>query len=91
MAFFDVQVKSQIIDCCKNFVKAAPFLQRKGLSRIGRVGHAKAQIMKSRDVVRTVREMLQRDKLLFLCPREEACVECDEARAYADGVKRDLL
>ncbi len=71
--------------CCRNFNQVGPLLERRGLVRVGKVGNARAQLMRSRDVVRTVRELLEKDKFFFLCPPDKGCSQCDEARAYAQG------
>jgi aminoglycoside N3'-acetyltransferase len=46
----------------------------------GRVGHASARLVRSRDVVSVVREHLERDPLVFLHAHGSGCAECDEAR-----------
>ena len=67
--------------CCQRFTLADEWLRESGLGREGRVGNATARLVRSRDVVRVVRERLERDPLLFLHPAEAGCSECDEARA----------
>lgn len=67
--------------CCVRFALADDWLRREGLQREGRVGHAEARLMRSRDLVRLAVARLTRDPLLFLHQPEDGCVECDEARA----------
>jgi len=67
--------------CCQRFALADEWLRTRGLQREGRVASAHARLMRSRDVVRVVREELARDSLVFLHPPESACEECDAARA----------
>jgi aminoglycoside N3'-acetyltransferase len=64
--------------CCQRFALADDWLRSRGLQREGRVGHAHARLVRSRDIVSTALEYLARDPLLFLHPRGE-CAECDEA------------
>lgn len=67
--------------CCLRFALADDWLRDAGLQREGRVGHAQARLMRSRDLVRLALGNLARDRLLFLHQPVDACVECDEARA----------
>lgn len=67
--------------CCVRFALADDWLRREGLQREGRVGHAEARLMRSRDLVRFALENLATDRLIFLHQPEEGCAECDEARA----------
>lgn len=67
--------------CCIRFALADGWLRGEGLQREGRVGHAEARLMRSRDLVRLAVENLATDRLLFLHQPEDGCEECDEARA----------
>lgn len=67
--------------CCVRFALADDWLRDAGLQREGRVGHAGARLMRSRDLVRLALGHLAKDRLLFLHQPEDACGECDEARA----------
>jgi aminoglycoside 3-N-acetyltransferase-4 len=67
--------------CCLRFALADDWLREAGLQREGRVGHAQARLMRARDLVRLALEHLEEDRLLFLHQPEDACEECDEARA----------
>lgn len=69
----------EIDHCCRNFVQVGEWLDRRGLQRKGRVGHAPARLMRSRDVVDTVVAELASDPCRFLCPRGTGCSECDMA------------
>ena len=69
--------------CCARFVLAGTWLRERGLQAEGPVGHARARLARSRDIVGVTREHLARDPLLFLHPPEEGCEECDEARRSA--------
>jgi aminoglycoside N3'-acetyltransferase len=66
--------------CCERFALVDEWLRARRLQREGRVGHAHARLLESRDVVTVVYEQLARDPLIFLHPVESGCVECDEAR-----------
>lgn len=67
--------------CCLRFALADEWLRDAGLQREGRVGHAAARLMRSRDLVRLALAHLAKNRLLFLHRSDEACEECDEARA----------
>ena len=67
--------------CCVRFALADDWLRREGLQRQGRLGNSEARLMRSRDLVRLALAHLADDRLLFLHRPEEACEECDEARA----------
>jgi aminoglycoside 3-N-acetyltransferase IV len=67
--------------CCLRFALADDWLRAAGLQREGRIGHAQARLLRSRDLVRLACEHLEQDRLLFLHQPEDACAECDEARA----------
>lgn len=67
--------------CCIRFALADDWLRDAGLQREGRVGHAEARLMRSRDLARLALQHLSKDRLLFLHQPEDGCAECDEARA----------
>lgn len=67
--------------CCARFALADDWLREGGLQREGKVGHAHARLVRSRDIVRLAVEHLNDDPLLFLHPPDAGCGECDEARA----------
>ena len=66
--------------CSDGFVKLEPHLERAGVVRRGRVGDADAQLLRSRDIVRVVAELLTRDPTALLCDDPE-CVHCPTSRA----------
>ena len=66
--------------CCARFAFADEWLQERGLQAEGRVGHAHARLIRSRDIVGVTLERLGRDPLLFLHPADAGCGDCDEAR-----------
>lgn len=66
--------------CCQRFALADGWLRARGLQAEGRVGHAHARLVRSRDVVAAALEHLAADPLLFLHAPEEGCADCDEAR-----------
>jgi aminoglycoside 3-N-acetyltransferase len=70
--------------CCQRFALVDEWLRERGLQREGEVGHAHARLARSRDIVRVVREHLDRDRTTFLHPRGE-CGECDEAWQSVGG------
>jgi aminoglycoside 3-N-acetyltransferase len=67
--------------CCRGFCKMDGWLAELGLQREGKVGHADAKLGDARDIVAVAVEHLAEDPLVFLCSAEEACAECDAARA----------
>ncbi len=66
--------------CCENFTLVDGWLDAKKEQSHGRVGHARARLMNSHDVVAVVVPRLQRDETCFLHPFG-VDEECDEARA----------
>ena len=66
--------------CCLRFAQVDDWMRSRDLQREGRVGHAQARLVRSRDVVAIVRDRLVHDPLIFLHPGESGCVECNEAR-----------
>ncbi|MBI3973224.1 MAG: AAC(3) family N-acetyltransferase [Chloroflexi bacterium] len=67
--------------CCRRFALVEGWLQERDQQAEGRVGHARARLMRSRDVVKAVTDHLAADRTLFLCPTAAGCAECDRARA----------
>jgi aminoglycoside 3-N-acetyltransferase len=65
--------------CCVGFRSADEWLGPK--QRRGKVGHADARLVASRDVVTVAVDHLRRDPLVFLCAPDAHCEECDRARA----------
>jgi aminoglycoside 3-N-acetyltransferase len=74
----------EIDHCCQNFLLVDAWLEAEQLQRKGRVGHAQARLMRSRDVVRIGVEQLQLNETIFLHP-VGVDEECDEARASILG------
>lgn len=69
-------------DCCtERFAFVDAWL---GAQRTRMVGNAHARLIRSHDVVETVRQHLARDPLVFLHPENAGCAECDEARATVE-------
>ncbi len=66
--------------CCQGFALLDEWLEAEGKQRRGRVGHAGARLMRSRDVVDAVLPRLRQDETVLLHP-PGACEECDDARA----------
>jgi aminoglycoside 3-N-acetyltransferase len=66
--------------CCRGFAKMDAWLDARGLQREGRVGNAVAKLARARDVVGVAVERLSDDPLVFLCPTDAGCDECDLAR-----------
>jgi aminoglycoside 3-N-acetyltransferase len=67
--------------CCTGFRQLDEWLRARGLQRDGKVGHADVRLAASRDVVAVALEHLATDPLIFLCPPDAGCEECDLARA----------
>jgi aminoglycoside 3-N-acetyltransferase len=70
----------EIDHCCENFSLVDGWLDEKGLQRRGRVGHADARLIRSRDIVDVVAERLSENETTFLHP-EGFDEQCDDARA----------
>jgi aminoglycoside 3-N-acetyltransferase len=66
--------------CSDGFVKLEPHLERAGVIRRGKVGDADAQLLRSRDIVRVVAELVTRAPTALLCDDPE-CVHCPTSRA----------
>jgi aminoglycoside 3-N-acetyltransferase len=66
--------------CCRGFNRIAPLVS----SRTGIVGSARAQLLRSQDVVAAARALLASDPLDFLCPEADHCEDCDAARANCE-------
>lgn len=67
--------------CCRNFALADEWLRASGAPREGTVGHGHARLADAKAIVREAVARLRRGPLLFLCPSDRACEECDLARA----------
>jgi aminoglycoside N3'-acetyltransferase len=70
----------EIDHCCQNFALVDGWLDERNLQRHGKVGHAEARLMRSRDVVSVVTERLRENETIFLHP-PGVDEECDDARA----------
>jgi aminoglycoside 3-N-acetyltransferase len=70
----------EIDHCCQNFGLVDGWLDEKNLQKYGKVGHAEARLMRSRDIVSVATEHLAKNETIFLHPKgfDE---ECDDARA----------
>jgi aminoglycoside 3-N-acetyltransferase IV len=66
--------------CCQRFAFADEWLRTEELQPEGPIGRGHARLVRSRDVVRVVRERLAREPLIFLHGPDSGCEECDEAR-----------
>ena len=71
---------SEIDHCCQNFALVDGWLDERKLQHYGKIGHAEARLMRSRDIVSVVTKQLERNETIFLHPPgfDE---ECDDARA----------
>jgi aminoglycoside N3'-acetyltransferase len=74
----------EIDHCCENFSQADRWLDARKLQTRGRVGHADARILRSRDIVEVVMERLRENETVFLHPRG-VDGQCDEARNSLAG------
>jgi len=70
----------EVNHCCQNFNTMDSWLDERGLQRKGRVGHAEARLIRSRDIVEVALEHLKQDETVFLHP-PGVDEECDKARA----------
>ena len=71
---------AELDHCCENFALVDDWLDEPGLQRRGYVGHARARLARSRDIVRCVVARLNVDPTVFL-HAPGLCAECDDARA----------
>lgn len=71
--------------CTERFALVEAWLQERGLQREGPVGHARARLMRARDVVDGALALLAGDPLVFLHPSSAACVQCDAARSSVNA------
>ncbi len=71
--------------CCQRFTFVDDWMRDRGLQKEGSVGHARARLVRSRDVVNIVTEKLGDDRLTFLHPPDFGCEECDLARKSLGG------
>lgn len=74
----------EIDHCCQNFSLVGDWLDERGLQRRGKVGHAEARLVRSRDVVEVVVERLKENETTFLHPIG-VDEECDDARRSLEG------
>jgi aminoglycoside 3-N-acetyltransferase len=74
-----VRFEYQEIDhCCQHFNRVDDWLEAQKRQRRGLVGHGRARLARSRDVVAVVREQLRANETVFLHPKG-VDEECDEA------------
>jgi aminoglycoside 3-N-acetyltransferase len=71
---------AEIDHCCQNFTLVGEWLSERALERTGVVGHARARLARSRDVVGVVVERLRAAETTFLHP-PGVDHQCDQARA----------
>ncbi len=78
----------EVNHCCKNFALVDGWLEARGMIAHGLIGHAKARLMRSRDIVETVLEHLRENETAFLHPygHDE---ECDESHRSIETFSRD--
>lgn len=67
--------------CCAGFARLDGPLRAAGAQREGPVGYGYARLAEAEAVVRHARALLAADPLVFLCPADGGCAECDRARA----------
>jgi aminoglycoside 3-N-acetyltransferase len=70
---------AELDHCCENFALVDDWLDEPGLQRRGYVGHARARLARSRDIVRVAIARLHIDDTVFL-HAPGLCAECDDAR-----------
>jgi aminoglycoside 3-N-acetyltransferase len=69
----------EIDHCCRNFQQAGVWLEARKLQARGRIGHAEARLIRSRDIIAVVTERLRENETVFLHP-PGVDEQCDEAR-----------
>ncbi|MFQ6029776.1 MAG: AAC(3) family N-acetyltransferase [Dehalococcoidia bacterium] len=69
---------TEIDHCCQKFDLIDGWLDEKQLQRYGIIGHGKARLARSQDIVRVVTERLRTEETVFLHP-QGFDQECDEA------------
>jgi aminoglycoside 3-N-acetyltransferase len=65
--------------CSDGFVRLQPHVDAAGIARYGQVGDARAQLLRSRALVRVVVELLASEPAALLCDDPE-CVHCPTSR-----------
>ena len=68
----------EIDHCCQNFSIVDGWLDERRLQRCGKVGHADARLIRSRDIVEVVTKRLKDNETTFLHPKG-VDEECDDA------------
>jgi aminoglycoside 3-N-acetyltransferase len=71
--------------CCSGFRQLDDWLRAESLQREGKVGNGASRLCNARDLVDVSLEHLASDPLVFLCPSDAGCGECDLARASVPG------
>jgi aminoglycoside N3'-acetyltransferase len=65
--------------CCELFSRADGWLRAQELQSEGPVGHARARLMQSKDLVQVAIARLHHDPTTFLHPAGSGCADCDDA------------
>ena len=73
--------------CSDGFAKLGTQLEAAGVVRYGSIGRARAELVRSRDVVRVASELLARDPTALLCD-DPACVHCPTSRGVLERWRR---
>lgn len=76
--------------CAERFSLVDQPLDSLSLQRRGRVGHAEARLVRSREVVQVARNLMAKDSLIFL-HEPDVCENCDEARAWLPASRKRAL
>lgn len=71
--------------CGRLFCRADKWLRAQGLQSEGAVGHARARLMRSKDLVEIAIAHLRCDPTIFLHPAGSSCKECDDAWKSLSG------
>lgn len=81
---------TEIDHCCERFNLVDDWLNKVGLQRTGPVGHGKAKLARSRDIVGVVMEQIRRDETVFLhlIGHDEQCDEAWKSLQEAGGNAR---
>ena len=74
--------------CCRGFRQMDVWMRAHGMQREGKIGNAHATLADARDIVAVAAERLRQDPLVFLCPPNAGCEECDDARASVPARSR---
>lgn len=76
--------------CSEGFWKLEPVLRDRRQIRYGKIGQANCQLMRGKDVIRTVSSLLRQDPIALLCD-ESPCYPCEKKREFVRRRRQRVL